>query len=975
VAEGTLLWTPSPERVAGAKLTAFIAWLGERGHHFDSYAALWQWSVTDLEGFWQAIWDYSGIEASVPPERVLGSRAMPGAQWFPGARLNYAQHILRRETPGQVALLSLSETAPLAGLDWADLAGQTRILATRLRAMGVRPGDRVASYLPNIPQTVIAMLATTSIGAIWTSVSPDFGWRGVLDRFRQLAPKVLFCVDGYRYNGRYFDRRGELREIISGLNGLEQVIWLPGPDAGAGDAPAAGALRWDEVLDHPPVPASEFSFEQVPFDHPLFILFSSGTTGLPKAIMHGHGGILIEQLKLQPLHMDLGPTDRLFFFTTTGWMMWNFLVSSLLAGVVPVLYDGSPAYPKTDVLWQLAQDAGVTFFGASPSFVDLMAQAGVVPGDRYDLTALRTIMPAGSPVSAEHTAWFYRNVKKDVSIATGSGGTDVCTGFVGGVPTEPVRAGEIQARHLGVAARAFNERGESVVDEVGELVITEPMPSMPVGFWGDGGDSRYRESYFDRFPGVWRQGDFFRINSRGACFVLGRSDATLNRHGVRIGTAEVYRVLASVAEVTDALIVNLELPGGGFFMPLFVRLADGVVLDEALDQRIRDRLRTEYTPRHVPDRIIAVPEIPVTLTGKKMEVPVRKILRGVPAEEAVNRNAMAHPESLDFFIAYAAARRGPSLPRLFSERPCEARRDDQVGGRQVGDRGAAQGEHRGVDAAAQDIEHVADACLAVRREPPQVGASDQHRAGSQRQCLDDIAAPADAAVEQDFDLVADGGGDRRQQPDAGRRAVEVVAAVGGDRERGNPGIDGPLGVVHAGDALEHEGLAPLLAQPREIVPGGRRRLHPVAVGAEERGCRVARRADVRHGQAGQPSGPGVPEQISRSAGHFGREARHLAQAKPLGYPRAAPVPAVRERPVRCEDQPDRACRSRPLDTACHLVPGADPEALEEGLRVGRHDLLDRLGRERAQAHHGAARRGRRGHRYLGIRVHGLNAGR
>jgi acetoacetyl-CoA synthetase len=414
------------------------------------------------------------------------------------------------------------------------------------------------------------------------------------------------------------------------------------------------ALHWDQVMDNPPVPADWFEFEQVPFDHPLWILFSSGTTGLPKAIVHGHGGILIEQLKLQQLHMDLRRGDRMFFFTTTGWMMWNFLVSSLLLGVCPVLYDGSPTYPEFDVLWRLAEDAGVSFFGASPAYVDQMARAGIVPAQRFDLSSLRAIMPAGSPVSPECTAWFYENVKKDVWIATGSGGTDVCTGFVGGVPTLPVYAGEIQARHLGVAAYAFNARGKSVTDEVGELVITAPMPSMPVRLWGDDGHTRYRESYLTDFPGVWRHGDFFRINSRGGCFVLGRSDATLNRHGVRIGTAEVYRVLSRVEAVDDALIVNLDLPGGRFFMPLFVKLADELVLDDGIAEEIRNRLRREYTPRHVPDAIVQAPDIPVTLTGKKMEVPVRKILRGLPADQAANRNAMANPNSLDFFVQYAA---------------------------------------------------------------------------------------------------------------------------------------------------------------------------------------------------------------------------------------------------------------------------------------------------------------------------------
>jgi acetoacetyl-CoA synthetase len=653
VREGSLLWTPSAAQAADANLTAFLTWLADRGHAFDSYDALWQWSVTDLEGFWQAIWDYCGIECSAPPARVLGRREMPDAEWFPGARLNYAQHVLRRERPGDTALLSVTESAPLASMDWADLAGQVRILGTQLRAMGVRPGDRVASCLPNIPQAVIAMLATTSIGAIWASCSPDFGWRGVLDRFRQLAPKVLFCVDGYQYGGRRFDRSDELRQIIGGLDSLERVIWLPYLDPAAA-APADGAVAWDEVLDHAEVPAAGFEFEQVPFAHPLWILFSSGTTGLPKAIVHSHGGILIEQLKLQTLHMDLRPGDRMLFFTTTGWMMWNFLVSSLLLGVCPVLYDGSPTYPGPETLWRLAQECSVAFFGSSPAFVELMSQAGFVPKQRYELPVLRAIMPAGSPVSAECTAWFYQNVKQDVWVCTGSGGTDVCTGFVGGVPTKPVYAGEIQARHLGVDARAFSERGVSVVDEVGELVITAPMPSMPVGLWGDTDGSLYRESYFAHFPGVWRHGDFFRINSRGGSFVLGRSDATLNRQGVRIGTAEVYRALATIDEVEDALIVNLDLDGGQFFMPLFVKLADELVLDAALEQKISDRLRREYTPRHVPDRIVQVPEIPVTLTGKKMEVPVRRILLGVPADEAANRNAMANPGSLDFYVRYAA---------------------------------------------------------------------------------------------------------------------------------------------------------------------------------------------------------------------------------------------------------------------------------------------------------------------------------
>jgi acetoacetyl-CoA synthetase len=652
VRQGDLLWTPGPDRVARANVTAFIRWLArERGHDFDGYDALWRWSVSDLDGFWQAIWDYCGVEASAPPTAVLGRRSMPGAEWFPGARLNYAQHVLRREQPGQDALYYQSESTPLTGLPWPELANSVRVLATRLRGMGVRPGDRVASCLPNAPQTVIAMLATTSIGAVWASCSPDFGGRGVSDRFGQLAPKVLFCVDSYRYGGRDFDRSAEMEQVIALLPSLEQVIHVPGP---AGRA-IAGTRTWAEVMDHPPVPAAEFEFEQVPFGHPLWILFSSGTTGLPKAITHSHGGILIEQLKLQTLNMDLHPGDRLFFYTTSGWMMWNFLVSSLLLGVRPLLYDGHPAYPGPGVLWEMAQDAAVTMFGASPAYVGMLSQAGVVPAATYDLSALVSVMLAGSPVSAEVNAWFYRNVKADLWLHVGSGGTDVCCGFTGGAPVLPVYAGEHQARNLGVAAYAFNERGEPVTGEVGELVITQPMPSMPVRLWNDDDGELYRRTYFGDFPGVWRQGDFFMVNERGGCFVLGRSDATLNRHGIRIGTAEIYAALESVAEIADALIVNLDLPGGGFFMPLFVTLAPGAVLDDALRGKISGRLRAEYTARHVPDKIIAVPAIPATLTGKKMEVPVRRILLGAKPDDAANRNAMANPQALDAFAEYASS--------------------------------------------------------------------------------------------------------------------------------------------------------------------------------------------------------------------------------------------------------------------------------------------------------------------------------
>jgi len=652
VRAGDLLWVPEPGRAAAANTAAFIRWLQEdRGLDLAGYPELWEWSVTETDAFWQAVWDYNDIVADAQPTAVLGRREMPGAQWFPGARLNYAENVMRREAPGEVALYYHSESVPVTAMYWDQLGPAVRTLATRLRALGVQPGDRVASTLPNIPEAVIAMLATTSIGAIWTSVSPDFGWRGVLDRFRQLQPKVLICTGGYDYNGRGYDRSDELRQVIDDLPCLEQVIYLPYRDV---PAPAADASSWPELLDGPTVPRDEFRYHHGPFGMPLWILFSSGTTGLPKAITHSHGGILIEQLKLQRLNMDLSDGDVLFFYTTTGWMMWNFMVSSLVLGVKPLLYDGNPGYPEPDALWRMAAEAKVTLFGGSPAYADMLAKRGVVPKDAYDLSALRTVMLAGSPVSPEVCAWFYRNVKRDLYLHIGSGGTDICAGFTGGSPTLPSYAGEHQHRNLGVAAYAFNDAGEAVVDEVGEMVITKPLPSMPVKFWGDDEEmARYRGSYFDRWPGVWRQGDFFKVSPRGGTYVLGRSDATLNRFGVRIGTAEIYSVLGGIPEVDDAIVVNLDLPGGRFFMPMFVKLADGLKLDDDIVDEIRSRLRREYTPRHVPDRFIQVPAIPATITGKKLEVPVRRLLMGVPLEKAANTSAMADPSALDAFIEYA----------------------------------------------------------------------------------------------------------------------------------------------------------------------------------------------------------------------------------------------------------------------------------------------------------------------------------
>jgi acetoacetyl-CoA synthetase len=654
VAEGDLLWTPSEEWVRRSNLTAYREWLGRtRNLTLETYDELWRWSVDDLEGFWASIWDYCAIQSSQPYERVLGRREMPGAEWFPGARLNYAEHALRHERPGADAVYHLSERAPLQRMSWEELGGAVRVLATQLRKLGIRPGDRIAGYLPNTPHALIALLATASIGAIWTSCGPEFGTRGVLDRFTQLGPKLLFCVDGYQYASKPYDRRGELKKIIGALDSLEHVVCLANLYPQERAPLSKHTLFWDDLLNHPAVPASEFRFEQVPFDHPLWILFSSGTTGLPKAIVHSHGGILIEQLKALNFQMDMHPGERLFFYTTTGWMMWNFLVSCLVANVSPVLYDGSLMHPEPDSLWRMYEESGAAMIGANPGYVALLEKAGVVPREKFKLPHLRSVMLAGSPVTPEVMAWFYDNVKRDLWVQNGSGGTDICSAFVAGVPILPVRAGEIQARMLGVDAHAFNERGEGVVNEVGELVILKPMPSMPVFLWNDARFERYRDSYFSEFPGIWRQGDFFRINERGSSFVLGRSDATLNRHGVRIGTAEIYRSLALIPEVEDSLIVNLDLPGGRFFMPLFVRLREGIALDPVLEDKMRAKLRQEYSPRHVPDRIYQVPDIPYTLTGKKMEVPVRRILAGVPLAKAANRDAVTNPHALDYFIEYA----------------------------------------------------------------------------------------------------------------------------------------------------------------------------------------------------------------------------------------------------------------------------------------------------------------------------------
>ncbi len=657
--EGELLWTPDPAQAQQTQVARFMDWLAERrGLSFADYEALRRWSVTDLEGFWSAVWEFYDVRASQPYERVLSARTMPGAVWFAGARLNYAEHVLRHEAvapPGAPALVHSSELRPLAHLSWQELGGAVRVLATRLRELGVRPGDRVAAYLPNIPETVIAMLATIAVGAVWSSAAPEFGARTVIDRFAQIEPTVLFAADGYRFGGKDFDRTGEVRAILAELPTVRHVVWLRYLDAGA-PAPVAHALEWSALLGGPPVARDAFAYEHVAAADPLWVLFSSGTTGLPKAIVHGHAGILVELLKSTGLGQNLGPDSRQFFYTTTGWMMFNALLSALLQGASVVLYDGHPAYPTPALLWQLAADARATSFGASPTFVQMMLKAGIVPRERFDLSALRGVLLTGSPVTPEATAWFYRDVKPDLWVTSPSGGTELCAGLVGGSPLLPVYAGEIQTRLLGMDVHAWNDAGQDVVDEVGELVVTSPAPSMPLRLWNDPGDVRYRETYFEHFPGVWRHGDFLKLNRRGGAYIYGRSDATLNRYGVRIGSAEIYRAVEALPEVADSLVVCLELPGGEFWMPLFVRPADGATLDDALRARIVTALRRDGSPRHVPDEILAVGAIPYTLTGKKMEVPVRRILAGMPPERAASREAMMDPTALDWYVQFAQQR-------------------------------------------------------------------------------------------------------------------------------------------------------------------------------------------------------------------------------------------------------------------------------------------------------------------------------
>ena len=701
-----VLWRPGPERVARAGITRYRDWLAQtRGLTFADYEALWSWSVEHLEDFWESFHQWAGVIAHSPCRKVLDGRTMPGARWFEGETLNYAEHLLAparaQAAAGRPALVFESELQPRTEIGWEQLREQAGALAASLRRVGVVKGDRCAAYMPNIPQSVVALLATTSLGAVWSSASPDMGPVSVLDRFRQIEPKVLFAVDGYRYGGKDFDRRDVVRELVRQLPSVRAVIFVPYLDVSASldavaaaDALAGGAsgradeggavkvVDWAQALAEP----AECSFTPVAFDHPLWIVYSSGTTGMPKPIVHGHGGFVLETLKTNLLHLDVGADDRYFWFSSTNWIMWNLWVSTLMTGATLLQFDGNPGHPDLDTLWRLAERERLTFLGISPAFVQLCMKGGLKPRERFDLSALRTVGSTGSPLTVEACRWIYAAVHPDVMLASISGGTDPGAAFLTSCPVLPVYAGEMQCRTLGGAIHAYDDDGRPVIGRVGELVCAEPMPSMPLYFWGDADGRRYFESYFDVFPGppnVWRHGDWLELHARPesvTATIYGRSDSTINRHGIRMGTSELYRVVEEFAEVADSLVIDLEYLGRESFLALFVVLrepgtvagvgAKGTAPDGAsaargqtgvssgLRERLLAALRTRLSARHVPNEVYAIPEVPRTMSGKKMEVPVKKILLGQPVEASVNRDSMANPASIDWFVAFAAARAG-----------------------------------------------------------------------------------------------------------------------------------------------------------------------------------------------------------------------------------------------------------------------------------------------------------------------------
>jgi acetoacetyl-CoA synthetase len=644
-----ILWTPTPEQSDATRMAQFIRWLKDnRGLEFADYQALWEWSITDLDGFWSAIWEAFDLRESAPHSAILAERRMPGAVWFPGSRLNLAQQMLRQaeHTPDRTALIVQSETFGRKDMTWGEFRAQVASVAARFRAMGIGQGDRVVAILPNTETALIACLATVSLGAIWSLCAPDMGHVAILDRFRQIEPKLLIAQDGYVHGGKMIDRREVLAGITDGLTTLEHSVLVP-----VVDGVPEGVTDWADLTGD----TAEIDFVQVPFDHPLWVVYSSGTTGNPKPIVHGHGGVLLEGAK-QSLHQDLSSADRFCWLTSSGWIMWNAQMVALGQGATVAMFDGAPNHPDMMELWRFASREKLTFLGVGAAFITACMKAGIRPGDSVDLGSLRAIGATGSPLTADGYHWVYDAVKSDVWLAPFSGGTDFCGAFVGGNPMLPVRAGEMQCRFLGNAVRAFDDAGQELIGQVGELVCTEPLPSMPLCFWGDTDGNRLHDSYFDTYPGVWRHGDWIEINEHGGSVIYGRSDATINRRGLRMGSAEIYQAVEGLDEVQDSLVVDLEFLGRDSFMPLFVVPAPGVTVDDALKARISNAIRSSVSARFVPNDIVAITEVPRTLSGKKLEVPVKKLLLGGNPETVVNRDSMVNPDSFDAFIAYAASR-------------------------------------------------------------------------------------------------------------------------------------------------------------------------------------------------------------------------------------------------------------------------------------------------------------------------------
>ena len=646
VTEGTVLWEPSKEQIENAAITRFRKWINEEnGLAIQTPNELWKWSVDELELFWESIWKYCDVLSHSPYGQVLASRKMPGAKWFSGATVNYAEHVFRNAREDRPALIFKSETVSDREVSWKELREKTAMVRQYLLDVGVKKGDRVVAYMPNIPETVIAFLACASMGVIWSVCSPDFGTGSVIDRFKQIEPTVLFAVDGYSYNGKIHNKLASVEELQTELPTLTKTILFPYIQSEEVISNNR-TVYWNDMHKE----NAELKFEAVPFDHPLWILFSSGTTGLPKPIVQGQGGIIIEHLKTIAVEQGIDEDDVFFWFTTTGWMMWNLLMAGMLAGGTVVLYDGSPAYPNMNVLWDFAEEAGITFFGTSAAFLNICMKSGIKPNESNQFSKLKALYSTGSPLTVEGFSWVYENVKKDLWLVSASGGTDICAAFVGGCPVLPVYAGEIQARALGANVQAFNDEGQSVLNEVGELVITDPMPSMPLYFWGDKENARYLESYFEMFPGIWRHGDWIKIDEKGSSVIFGRSDSTINRQGVRLGTSEIYRAVESLDEVIEGLVVDLEYLGRDSFLALFVALKPNVNLSDSLKETIKEEIKQKVSPRFVPNEIFEVKEVPKTFSGKKLEVPIRKILLGQPVEKVVNRGSVANPESINFFI-------------------------------------------------------------------------------------------------------------------------------------------------------------------------------------------------------------------------------------------------------------------------------------------------------------------------------------